>query len=123
MAACFLSAGLVDEVYLFMAPVFLGGKNALTSIEGTGWATPGDGVRMTNAKITRLGEDWLMHGFLVTGHPPHPAHWATFPQEGKENRDFPSPLGRPFAELTAPGAAEPLLRGQGEGSGQLRFLR
>ena len=44
-------------------------------------------------------------------------HWQArpFPQEGKENKDFPSPLGRPLTEIGAPGAAEPLNRGQGEG--------
>jgi ribosome-dependent ATPase len=55
-------------------------------------------------------------------HPPHPALGgegplrATFPQEGKENKEFPSPLGRPLTEIGATGAAEPLMRGQGEGS-------
>ncbi len=35
----------------------------------------------------------------------------------------PSPLGRPFAELSAPGAAEPLMRGPewGVRPGQLRY--
>ncbi len=41
------------------------------------------------------------------------------PQEGKENRDFPSALGRPVADLPAPGETEPLMLGRGEGSGQL----
>ncbi len=50
---------------------------------------------------------------------PHPLLRSTFPQEGKENNEFPSPLGRPVAELPAPGAAEPLRRGQGEGPGLL----
>jgi serine/threonine protein kinase len=46
------------------------------------------------------------------------SHWQArpFPQEGKENRDFPSPLGRLVAERPAPGAPEALMRGQGEGS-------
>ena len=83
VAACFLSAGLVDEVYLFVAPFFLGGKNALTSIEGTGWATPAQGLRLKNAKITRLGEDWLMHGFLVTGHPPSSGPLGHLPPRGE----------------------------------------
>ena len=39
----------------------------------------------------------------ATTPPPHPAPGATFPQEGKENKCYPSPLGR----------------GQGEGPGQL----
>ena len=46
---------------------------------------------------------------LKTAHLPHPALRATFPQEGKENMDFPSPLGRGQGE-----GPEPLANG-GEG--------
>jgi hypothetical protein len=45
-------------------------------------------------------------GYFVTAQVPHPPLRGTFPQEGKENKDFPSPLGR----------------GQGEGSEQLRYF-
>ena len=51
---------------------------------------------------------------FITAQVPHPPLRGTFPQEGKENKDFPSPLGRLVAELPAPGAAEPLKRGKGE---------
>ncbi|MBK8869536.1 MAG: hypothetical protein IPN19_00420 [Elusimicrobia bacterium] len=60
-----------------------------------------------------LGRGELLR--IVTSQAPHPPLRATFPQEGKENKDFPSPLGRPLTEIGAPGAAEPLMRGQGEG--------
>lgn len=60
VAACFLSAGLVDEVYLFVAPIFLGGKDAPTTMEGKGWATPSEGMRLVDPTVTRLGEDWLI---------------------------------------------------------------
>jgi hypothetical protein len=52
---------------------------------------------------------------IVTTQVPHPPLRGTFPQEGKENKDFPSPLGRPLTKLGAPGAPEALKRGQGEG--------
>lgn len=64
VAAHFLSAGLVDEVYLFVAPRFLGGRQAPTSLEGRGWALPADGPRLKNVEVSFLGEDWLIHGFL-----------------------------------------------------------
>ncbi|MBK8872106.1 MAG: signal peptidase II [Elusimicrobia bacterium] len=51
----------------------------------------------------------------ATTQGPHPP----LSQEGKENKEFPSPLGRPVAELPAPGAAQPPIRGQGEGPEKL----
>jgi diaminohydroxyphosphoribosylaminopyrimidine deaminase/5-amino-6-(5-phosphoribosylamino)uracil reductase len=64
VAACFLSAGLVDEVYLFVAPRFLGGKDAPTALEGKGWATPALGPRLKIAEMKPIGDDWLIHGYL-----------------------------------------------------------
>jgi diaminohydroxyphosphoribosylaminopyrimidine deaminase/5-amino-6-(5-phosphoribosylamino)uracil reductase len=64
VAAHFLSAGLVDEVFLFVATRFLGGRQIPTSIEGRGWALPSDGPRLKNVEVSSLGEDWLIHGFL-----------------------------------------------------------
>jgi GMP synthase (glutamine-hydrolysing) len=57
-----------------------------------------------------------------TAKVPHPLLRSTFPQEGKENKCIPSPLGRLVAELRAPGAAEPLMRGQGEGPELLKKI-
>ncbi len=64
VAAHFLSAGLVDEVFLFVAPCFLGGEAAPTSIEGKGWATPVQGPRLRHADVKKIGDDWLIHGFV-----------------------------------------------------------
>ena len=58
-------------------------------------------------KANALGADEVINYREAMGNP------------AKENKDFPSPLGRPFAELTAPGVAGPLMRGQGEGTEQL----
>ncbi len=62
-----LSAGLVDEIFLFLAPSFLGGKQAPTSLEGAGWPAPGRSPALRNADIRRVGRDFLLHGFLNRG--------------------------------------------------------
>lgn len=64
VAGSFLSAGLVDEVYLFVAPFFLGGQEAPSTLQGKGWASPAAGPRLNRPEMTRIGDDWLIHGFL-----------------------------------------------------------
>jgi diaminohydroxyphosphoribosylaminopyrimidine deaminase/5-amino-6-(5-phosphoribosylamino)uracil reductase len=64
VAALFLSAGLVDEVYAFVAPRFLGGRDAPTSVEGAGWRYPAAGPVLRDSSFRRVGADWLIHGFL-----------------------------------------------------------
>lgn len=64
VAGRFLSAGLVDEVYLFIAPFFLGGQEAPSTLQGKGWASPAEGPRLNRPEMTRMGDDWLIHGFL-----------------------------------------------------------
>ncbi|MBK8869820.1 MAG: hypothetical protein IPN19_01930 [Elusimicrobia bacterium] len=78
------------------------------------WSTPAYD-RM--GRITGFTE----HTKSVATKLPHPPLRGTFSQEEKENKDFPSPLGRLVAELPAPGAPEALMRGQGEGSEELRY--
>jgi diaminohydroxyphosphoribosylaminopyrimidine deaminase/5-amino-6-(5-phosphoribosylamino)uracil reductase len=63
-AEFFLSAGMVDEVYLFVAPFFLGGREAPTSVDGRGWASPGEGPRLHEVNVTPLGDDYLIHGYM-----------------------------------------------------------
>ncbi|MBK8871290.1 MAG: quinone-dependent dihydroorotate dehydrogenase [Elusimicrobia bacterium] len=53
--------------------------------------------------VLRWATPFLRQGRSAPAKVPHPPLRGTFPQEGKENKDFPSPLGR----------------GQGEGFGQL----
>jgi riboflavin biosynthesis pyrimidine reductase len=57
-----LEAGAVDEVYCFVAPGFLGGSAAPTSVEGRGAATPAALRRLSRVNVTRVGEDLLLHG-------------------------------------------------------------
>lgn len=58
------AAGLIDEVYAFLAPGFLGGSSAPTALEGLGWPHPAQGPRLRDVVLSRVGEDILVHGFV-----------------------------------------------------------
>jgi len=49
-----LREGLVDEVYVYVAPVFVGGRDAPTFVDGEGFA--GDYAEATLEDIERVGE-------------------------------------------------------------------
>ena len=58
LVTAFLRAGLVDEVYAYVAPVLLGaGKSA---VEDLGVATIADAVRLHPRSITQLGPDVVL---------------------------------------------------------------
>lgn len=61
----FLCAGLIDEVYAFIAPKLVGGIEAKTPVEGEGMARMADALRLEIVEETRLDQDILIHG-LVT---------------------------------------------------------
>lgn len=54
------SAGIVNHVCCYLAPKILGGKDAKSPVEGMGVADPEQAMRLTNPKITSLGEDLLL---------------------------------------------------------------
>jgi len=59
----FFDAKLVDKVYFFIAPKIIGGKSALPSVGGKGFASPDD-VWLDDMRVQKIGED-----VLVTGYP------------------------------------------------------
>jgi diaminohydroxyphosphoribosylaminopyrimidine deaminase/5-amino-6-(5-phosphoribosylamino)uracil reductase len=66
LTAAFLSAGVVDEVHAYVAPVLLGeGRSA---IEPFGVTTLADAPRFTTLAVRRLGDDTLVVARRV-GHP------------------------------------------------------
>lgn len=68
-AANFLQAGLIDEVYHVIAPRYLGGRDAVTGLEGRGWDSPDAGPQLIRAESYPLGDNLVVHGFLPTaGH-------------------------------------------------------
>jgi diaminohydroxyphosphoribosylaminopyrimidine deaminase/5-amino-6-(5-phosphoribosylamino)uracil reductase len=74
--AAALAAGIVDRVALFVAPLLLGGRDAVPVIAGLGAATLGEAWRLTDVTVERVGqEDWLVTGSLPLPErrPPDPA--------------------------------------------------
>ena len=57
----FLQAGLVDEVYAFVAPKLIGGAGAKTPIEGQGIAQLSSALRLTDVEVEPCGADILIH--------------------------------------------------------------
>lgn len=61
-AASFLAAGLVDRVSLFVAPLLIGGRDAVPAIGGVGVDRVADAVRLIDVTTERVGEDLLVSG-------------------------------------------------------------
>lgn len=58
----FLQAGLVDEVWWFLAPKIVGDTEAVPVLSGRGPARMDAVPRLRGATLRRLGEDWLIRG-------------------------------------------------------------
>ena len=54
--------GLVDRVVGFVAPVIIGGAGALSPVGGSGAARMADVVRLSGARVERIGEDVVVMG-------------------------------------------------------------
>lgn len=62
--ASLLAAGFVDKVYAFVAPKLVGGRDALTPVEGTGAERLSDAVTLTGLVAETVGEDVLLTGYV-----------------------------------------------------------
>ena len=59
----FIEQGLVDEFYFFIAPKILGGRSALSPVEGTGFSKIARAMKLKNVSVSRSGDDILVHAF------------------------------------------------------------
>ncbi len=64
VAASFIEEGLVDKVAFFIAPVIIGGKAAPTPVMGSGAEFIRDGYKLKHQKISTLGQDILVEGYI-----------------------------------------------------------
>lgn len=62
--ADFLEKGFVDEVIVFVSPKIIGGRDALTSVEGRGAARVTGAVKLKDIKIRRFNEDIMVRGYV-----------------------------------------------------------
>ncbi|MBC7097928.1 bifunctional diaminohydroxyphosphoribosylaminopyrimidine deaminase/5-amino-6-(5-phosphoribosylamino)uracil reductase RibD [Candidatus Bipolaricaulota bacterium] len=60
VAWSFISAGLVQKLYLFYGPLIIGGQRAPSGVGGEGFARLADASRFRIAQVERLGEDLLV---------------------------------------------------------------
>ena len=51
---------IVDKSVIFIAPKFIGGKTALTPMEGAGFALLKNSLKLKKTKVTTLGEDLMV---------------------------------------------------------------
>ena len=56
----FLSEGLVDELYAFVAPKIVGGMSAKTPVEGTGVEKMADAINLELKNVLNIGDDVLL---------------------------------------------------------------
>jgi diaminohydroxyphosphoribosylaminopyrimidine deaminase/5-amino-6-(5-phosphoribosylamino)uracil reductase len=63
--AAALEAGIVDRLYLFIAPKIIGGRNAKPVIGGEGIARVTDAIPLKPAKVRRFGPDLLLEYGLL----------------------------------------------------------
>lgn len=59
-----LKSGLVDKIFAFIAPKILGGRSALTAVEGIGFEKLSDAVKLENFNAEKIGKDILISGYV-----------------------------------------------------------
>jgi len=56
--------GLVDKVMFFISPKIIGGKDAIGSVMGRGISRLDSAVKLKNVQLRRLGDDFLIEGYI-----------------------------------------------------------
>lgn len=62
-----LQNNIVDKIIAFIAPQIIGGKNALTPVEGEGISDLNQAIKLNNIKIKQLNQDVMIEGYLEVG--------------------------------------------------------
>lgn len=55
---------LVDKVLFFIAPKIIGGRDAISSVMGRGISRIDESIRLKNAQLSHMGEDFLIEGYV-----------------------------------------------------------
>ncbi len=56
--------GLVDKVFAFIAPIIIGGKNAVTPVAGDGVAEIAEALRLSRVRTQQFGQDIMISGYI-----------------------------------------------------------
>ena len=60
-----LEASLVDKVYAFIAPKIIGGRSALTPVEGNGFENLNNAINIKDISIEKIDGDILITGYII----------------------------------------------------------
>lgn len=60
----FIKHNLVDQLYAFIAPKIIGGKEAKTPVEGLGVSHMNEAIELQNTTIEQIGKDILISGII-----------------------------------------------------------
>lgn len=60
-----LKAGIVDRAVTFLAPKFIGGRDAKTPVEGRGFSKMSQALNLHNMEVKKIGSDLLIQGSLT----------------------------------------------------------
>jgi diaminohydroxyphosphoribosylaminopyrimidine deaminase/5-amino-6-(5-phosphoribosylamino)uracil reductase len=55
--------GLVDKVMVFIAPIIVGGKEAITAVAGKGVSSMAEALRLSRVRVDQLGDDIMVCGY------------------------------------------------------------
>ncbi len=66
VAGSFLELGLVDKICWLIAPKIVGGRDAKTSVEGSGVASLAHAHRIRRSRVVSLGDDLLFEGYIYS---------------------------------------------------------
>ncbi|MCZ6789294.1 MAG: bifunctional diaminohydroxyphosphoribosylaminopyrimidine deaminase/5-amino-6-(5-phosphoribosylamino)uracil reductase RibD [Chloroflexi bacterium] len=58
-----LGLGLADKVVVFLAPVIIGGAEAVPAVGGVGSGTVGEALRLADVSVEQVGEDLMVVGY------------------------------------------------------------
>ena len=59
-----LETGVVDKVWCFIAPKIIGGRDAITPVEGDGMDSMDEAIQLENIQIIPVGGDVLIEGYV-----------------------------------------------------------
>ncbi len=62
--ASMLSQGLVDKLYVFIAPIIISGKTAPGPVGGIGWEKVADAWQLSDVKMEKIGPDIMVSGYI-----------------------------------------------------------
>ena len=61
-----IGSGIVDEVFFFLAPILIGGREAPSSIQGNGIKHLYQAVQLKEMACTAIGQDLMVHALVET---------------------------------------------------------